>query len=369
MSKKYILQICAYAAPYAGNFISSLVALADACREKGYETIFAFPEKAQSKKWCRELAANYQTVFLPLAKARINPKTYGVLRRLFLQYDICIAHSHFELYDIPLSVSATSKTKQFWHLHDSIELIYNNNSQIRRLVMRMQYGFFGRNAKLLAVSRVSMEFAKRIGFNAHNAFYVPNGMDTTRLSQATLNRDKAKYDFLIFGWAYVTKGVDILVQVLNTGSLKGYTCAIVCDYETWNNEITKELKGPGSDSVVWVPPRENVVELYQDTRCFLHISRSEGLSYALMEAIYSGCVVISSDIEQNLFAKPCPTVHYIPVGDAEALASEMQRVVTKEYTHNSRDYEISRSFIDNNYSAQKWVDNVLNYYFEDSDDI
>lgn len=53
--KKNILQVCGYAAPYPGNFIASLVALADENEKYGYKTIFAFPESAREREWCQKL--------------------------------------------------------------------------------------------------------------------------------------------------------------------------------------------------------------------------------------------------------------------------------------------------------------------------
>ena len=59
MLEKSILQVCAYAAPYAGNFIKSLLGLAEYKKKKGYNTIFAFPETEKNlngvKIWKKNL--------------------------------------------------------------------------------------------------------------------------------------------------------------------------------------------------------------------------------------------------------------------------------------------------------------------------
>ena len=52
---KNILQICAFGAPNPGNFIPSLLMLQSEMESQGYETIYAFPEKAKGKNWCIEL--------------------------------------------------------------------------------------------------------------------------------------------------------------------------------------------------------------------------------------------------------------------------------------------------------------------------
>ena len=53
---KSILQVCAFGAPNPGNFMASLIQLQGKMQEEGYETIYAFPEKARGKEWCRNLA-------------------------------------------------------------------------------------------------------------------------------------------------------------------------------------------------------------------------------------------------------------------------------------------------------------------------
>lgn len=78
-----VLQVCAYGADYSGNFIASLEALEDALKEKGIKTIYAFVEKASVKPWCKEIQTRTKVYFLPEAKARILPKTYGIFRKIY----------------------------------------------------------------------------------------------------------------------------------------------------------------------------------------------------------------------------------------------------------------------------------------------
>ena len=50
-----ILQVCAYGAPYPGNFIDSLLLLEEKLMEAGHTTIYAFAETAKGKPWCEEI--------------------------------------------------------------------------------------------------------------------------------------------------------------------------------------------------------------------------------------------------------------------------------------------------------------------------
>ena len=115
-----VLQVCAFGAEHPGNFIASLEVLENALLDKGIKTIYAFVERASDKEWCKNICKRTKVYFLPEAKARILPKTYQVMRKIYAENDVNIVHTHFELYDIPVTVTAPKTTKVFWHLHDPI---------------------------------------------------------------------------------------------------------------------------------------------------------------------------------------------------------------------------------------------------------
>ena len=143
-----VLQVCAYGADYPGNFIASLEALEQVLAEKGIQTIYAFVGKAKSKDWCQNIQKRTKVYFLPEAKARILPATYQKFRQIYQENHIDIVHTHFELYDIPVTLTAPKSVKIFWHLHDPIDL----GKGLRKILWKLQYGVVGKRAQLLAVS-------------------------------------------------------------------------------------------------------------------------------------------------------------------------------------------------------------------------
>ena len=88
-----VLQVCAFAAPNAGNFIASLTSLEAHLAEKGIQTIYAFADGAEGKPWCREIQKRTKVYFLPTAKARILPKTYQIFRQIYRENDIYACHN------------------------------------------------------------------------------------------------------------------------------------------------------------------------------------------------------------------------------------------------------------------------------------
>ncbi len=349
-----ILQVCAYAAPYEGNFINSLKALDKKLKDKGHETLYAFPVSAKEKDWCIELAKTNKVYFLPLAKARIKPSTYRALKRIYKENpEIEIIHSHFELYDIPVVFTAKKK-KVFWHLHDAI---YNFNDFHNRLMYKLQYKLFHKKATLLAVGEKVKDYAESLGFPKSQSKYVPNGLNTLGIKKVDVDYQKRENDFLMFGWLYHIKGVDLCAKAL-LGSNGGIKVQLVGKADTQNlieNEFGKV------EGLEVIPAVSDVNVLYQNSKNFLHISRAEGLSYALLEAIYSGLRVVCSDIRENLFASEFPTVLMVKSEDVNSIRKGMEKAI-EDGAPSEEDIAKSRLIIEEKYSIESWTKQMLNIY-------
>lgn len=345
-----ILQICAYSAPYPGNFMKSLFALENEAKNNGYTTLYCFPEKNKELDWCIELEKTNKVYYLPLRHARILPKTYFLLRKVFNENpDIIYAHSHFELYDNPLIITAPKNVKVFWHLHDAIG---NYLHGIYKLVWKLHYSLFSKRAYLLSVSEKHKKVVINLGFNGSRAFYMPNAIDTDRVLEVNPNRE-CKFDFLIFGWDYFRKGVDLAIESLADPSTR-FTLGIVGG----NIDINKNQE----TYIYNVKPSSDINEIFSSTSCFLHISRAEGLSYALLEALYSGLPVIVSDIEENLVAKDFPTAIMVKSESLEEIKCAMTQLAAKEFHLNLQDVQKTRRIIEEQYSIHKWAQKVFNAY-------
>lgn len=358
MLEKNVLQVCAYAAPYAGNFINTLLKLDSCYRRRGYKTIFAFPENAKKLEWCTELEKHFKVYYLPLDNARIKPNTYSKMKKIYNENNVIIVHSHFELYDIPVKLVASKNIKVFWHLHDSLDMIYNKSNFVYKILWKLQYSIFSKNVKLLSVSEKAKVFAIKLGFNSNNAYFVPNGIDTERINLTKKEHNKFKYDFLLFGWDYYRKGVDLLLRSIEIIKKENFKVALVAGNDTWKLININEYV-----QLVNQDPVNEVSKLYKNTNCFLHISRSEGLSYALLEAIYSGCIVLCSNIEQNMFAKIFPTVFFVKNESVQDIALNMKRVMNSEIFISKKDIDNAKKLIEENYSLDSWTKKIMEFYF------
>lgn len=353
-----ILQICAFAAPMPGNFIPALLELENALKEHGTTTIYAFPERARDKQWCKEIQTRTKVYFLPEAQARLRLQTYLIMRNIYSENDVDIVHSHFELYDIPATLMAPKRVKVFWHLHDALKENYQKSAASRRILTKIQYGYFGKRAKLLSVSKEHAQFAIELGFHKKNVEYLPNGINTFRIRTEQIDKSMHRKKLLLFGWEVYRKGVDLVVEAAKKINDNEVHIRVVgqeaCD---------KYLKMVGAPSIIrYSKPVEDVNELYRETSVFLHISRAEGLSYALLEAIYAGLPIICSDIPENQFANQFRNIVWIKNEDVDELAEAINSIQYIVSDIREEDIQFNRDLIQEHYALNNWVERVITYY-------
>ena len=352
-----VLQVCAFAAEYPGNFIATLSELESELAKKGIKTIYAFPKRASGMNWCNEICDRTKVYFLPEANARILPETYHAFKKIYAENDISLVHSHFELYDMPATLMAPQSTKIFWHLHDPIGDGYEKSGLLRRMLTRLQYGLVGKKATLLTVSEKHGEFAAKIGFPRKQIVYSPNGINTDRIKLVPTKDSPREKKLLLLGWDVYRKGVDVLVEAVKYLERSDYTVSVV-----GLDKCEEYLKQNQQDTISFLRPVTDINTLFEDSFAFLHISRAEGQSYALLEAIYAGLPVICSDIPENLFAKEFRNIYWVKTGDPNDLVKQLQFVLDNGIRPGQEDVKINRETIDEKYSIHAWVKQTISRY-------
>ena len=182
-----VLQVCAYAARYGGNFLASLGRLEEALAAEGIETEYLFPETARDMPWCQALQQRAKVHFAGLN--RFSPAVYRQVKAAMEGVDII--HSHFELYDCLTALAKKKGQKLFWHLHDSFEEVIDLP---HRVINKIQYGFFGKKAVLISPNDYYSAKVAAWGFPKNAIIHVDNALEFSRLKKE--KREK-EYDFLV----------------------------------------------------------------------------------------------------------------------------------------------------------------------------
>lgn len=354
-----VLQVCAYGAEYPGNFIASLETLESALKQKGIDTIYAFVEKARDRRWCKDIQRRSKVYFLPEAKARVLPKTYKLFRRIYSENDISIVHSHFELYDIPTTVTAPKGIKVFWHLHDPIEI----GRGLRQLIWKIQYGFVSRKANLISVADYYRKAVVELGFPAEQTTTVVNGINLARIRDCRSDCN-IRYDFLTFGWDFLRKGDDVILEACKRLEKEWYSFKLLLNGNdvTWS-KVKEYMKGEIPKWLVFGEPVDDVNLLFSQSRVFIQASRRETFSYAVCEAVYAGLPVISSDIPGLEWAHDLSSITFFENESIDQLYLLMRRSLDSELlSEEELNLNHSRDVICQKYSLDAWSERIIKQY-------
>lgn len=355
-----VLQVCAYGAEYPGNFIASLEALEYALKENGIQTIYAFVEKARGKSWCEEICRRTKVYFLPEAKARILPRTYGTFRKIYAENDIALVHTHFELYDIPATVTAPKNVKVFWHLHDPIE----PGNGLRGLLWKVQYGVVSKRAYLISVADHYREAVVKMGFPTEQTTTVLNCINSDRIQDCHSAAEKP-YDFLTFGWDFYRKGDDLILKACDRLEAEGYCFRLLLNgnEKTWPF-LDEYLAGRAPSYLTRGNPVSDVNTLFRQAKVFIQASRRETFSYAVCEAAYAGLPVVSSDIAGLEWAHELPSVSFFENEDVDGLYRLMKLYLDTGNLCTEAQIFAGRALVKDRYSLTAWVQEILKCYFE-----
>ena len=348
-----VLQICAYAARYGGNFLASLKALEAALEQQGVKTAYLFPETARDMPWCRELCSRAQVYFAGLN--RFSPKVYRQIKAVMADADVI--HSHFELYDCLTAMAKKKHQKLFWHLHDSFEEVIDLP---HRIINKFQYGWLGKKATLISPNDHYSSMVAAWGFPGGRIIHVDNAVEFSRLHR---ENKEIEYDFLVFGGFYRIKGLDVLMDACRILRDKGvdFRLGVVGYPDTWRflEDNYPELKG----NIRKLEPSEDVSGFYNAAGAYICASRRECFSYAVLEALYMGKTSIVSRIPGNQWAVGYPSVTAFPTEDAVALAAAMERQLTEPCS--AADRLASAEDVEKRYCARKWAQTIKEIYFGD----
>lgn len=126
LQNKHILFAAQYAAPYAGNFIASLIAL-EKSLVKNYNVrcAYLFPQKALQQSWIEDFKASRQVYFSSDNNVLIQDYEAD---EIIQQIKPDLIYTHFDGYDVPMhkAVKRSGRyIRQVWHMHDALRFHHN----------------------------------------------------------------------------------------------------------------------------------------------------------------------------------------------------------------------------------------------------
>lgn len=220
---------------------------------------------------------------------------------------------------------------------------------------KLQYGFFSRRATLLSVSLEHAEYAAKLGFDRKHIHYVPNGINTARI-QTAFSESKPN-NFLMFGWEVIRKGVDLIVTADSDGTLPPCKIQII-----GQAACQQYLQDHPTEHISFSKPVNDINALYRNSKAFLHVSRAEGLSYALLEAVYAGLPVICSDIPENQVAREFSGIFWVKSENVGDIKKQIQTICDLASPVSESEYQENKAIIQRKYSLDAWKKRIVELY-------
>ena len=361
-----VLHVMNYAASYRGNFMDSLESLDAQLQKEGKKNIYLFTQDAKAEgpmKWIDEMQASGQIVEFLSGNRGQDAK---LIKRMIKEYGVVIVHTHFITMNQYLAVyQAVFGTKMPVVMH-----MHNHSRQAGNLVKNLIRQRLYSRCIMVACSESVFHSLER-DYPKNEKYAINNGVNFSRLdtySEVTnkdFNLPEGEKAFLIFGFDFFRKGVDLAVRALDKLRKEGHAYSLLVSLSTNFDQVEKnivDILGEMPDWVKIIPARNDVATLYNYADLFLSPSREEGLPYSVIEAGYSKCSVVLSDISAQKYLK-VPYGYWFESENVDAFA---QQIVKAEQEHEEKltHLEEARKTICSHYVLEVWSNKVMGLYHQ-----
>ncbi len=361
--KNAVLQIMNYAAVYRGNFMESLTALDERLKEKDTVTIYLFCKDAEkaAKIWIDDMVSAGDIVRFLSDDHKADVR---LIKDLIREYNVKLIHTHFLTMPQFLSIYCANRRSNLpivMHMH-------NHSKKAGNIIKRKISHFIYRKCYMVACSKSVYDSLIR-DYPKNKKCYIDNGVYFERLEKfETLD----KRDFgvsedekllLIFGFDFYRKGVDLAIKAVSDLRKAGLKYSLLVSLSTNFEEAesnVKKILGEVPDWIKLIKARSDVASFYNAVDMFLSPSREEGLPYSVIEAEYSRCNVVLSNISAQIHLKLKYGV-WFKKDDPEDLKNAILKA-EKLREEKLNNMDSVKEFMRENYSLSKWVDEVVELY-------
>ena len=369
-----ILHIMDYGGPYSGNFISSLLFLEEKItKELGFNSIFIFSEIAKQRPWLNLIQKRKIPIFFIDEKLSLLKRVKSIII-LAKDYNVILIHSHFTTFDLDaVFVAKYLKAKVVWHEHSGSFKKITIKQKLKDLI---KIRFIANNwvDSVVPVSDGVSEFMKQRGIMPSKIITINNGINIRRFLKIDKKKKfilRQKYNilpnqkvFLLFGWSYYIKGVDLFINASKILWDLGYNNIL---FFIVYGEKSKDIIFKMITDIPWIRairPKEHVAELYNISDCFISASRSEGFPYSIGEAMISRLPVVSSNLPHliRIFGPSGKGFITFKNEDIHDLADKLERILKTSSKELCEVGNLNYQYIKENYTVDKWCKKIIDLY-------
>lgn len=319
---------------------------------------------------CKEL--NIPSVIVPGYKLYKFSKTIPiftlVFNRLLKQRNISILHSHLFAPIVGACLATfLSRTAHIGTLHDTYT-IEQKKTRVRLLQMASILG-----VRLITVSQSMQDYLMTLGkFPKGTVKTIFNGVDIEKFARLISSVSRQDFHlktndivFICVGRLVEIKRHDILIESFSRLKPNKHVKLLIvgegpCRQSMEDLIIKKRMP----DNIKILGFREDVPELLKMSDCFVLSSRSEGLSYSIIEAMASGLPLIVTNVGGNHeLVIDEENGYLIPFDEPDAFTEKLQ-ILIDDKEKRKQFGERSRMIVQKKFSIDSMMQEYIKIYTE-----
>jgi glycosyltransferase involved in cell wall biosynthesis len=341
-----------------------LAAAARASNGRGLQTTMCFSEIARGRPWLDELDGLGAVRFIAPDGLRADLQQ---LRGIADEHPEAptVVHSHFGRFDLAAGMLGLRRrsTAAVAHAH-------SGNPRPIRVRSRLYGALAGRILDAtICVSQDIYAGARARAYPAGRLIYMPNAIDTERFNlvspaerhaaRQSLGLPAAAKLVLHFGWDWTLKGGDRFLAAAQFMADRADTVFMTVIGHS-ASAPRKELSA--LTNVVVVPPRESINELYAAADVYLNCSRSEGMPYAVLEALARGVPVVATELPVAHEVLDGVTAARIVPPDPARIAGALEELLALDAGTRCGLAMAGRAHVEDGYALGPWAEALVDRY-------
>lgn len=300
-----VLHIMDYAAPYKGNFITSIEILEDHLKQSGRKLIYLFPTTARNFEWLIQFEKQGKKVFFidgSFFSKQIKWSNIKLLLNLIKEEHVNIIHTNFVAHNYSLFL-----LKKIFKRKVKIIGQFQNHYLLPDNLYRRFKIFITKNTfdKIIGVSNSVVQSILNNSIPKTKVICVFNALAYDRLNnyeKVSISMENEQKIILMFGWPYYRKGVDIAIEIVQQLNAEGQNILLAISLPGGREIVETEIQNKLGKMPAWIKilnAREDVATYYNASDIFISPSREEGYTFAVLEAAYCNCMLAVSTIGGN----------------------------------------------------------------------
>ncbi len=362
---KNVLQFVCYRSPYGGSFFKSLLRLEQTLKKENIEMVYLFHVDTSDIDWVQNLIQEGKKIYFLTGSFS---KDVLVVKNILAKYQIKYLHAHFaglKYYFMFKLAKMLYGGKLFIIRH------LRNHDMPRGAVVETLRKLLNHVDLYIGCSEsVGIEFQKNFNLKAEQVTYVTNAIDFERLDKyETLQRQDFQIApsttvFLLFGFDYHRKGVDVVLEAMNNLVAQNQDVCLLLSLSVNRPEIEAKIIERFGVIPSWLRilnPRDDIASYYKLSNYFISASREEGFCNALVEAAYCERPIISSDIPgpQSL---NIPHTYMFPSADVPQLQNAMMKLISLTNDEKEQITTAQKAYVVKAFDLNMWATQILQKY-------